>query len=494
MNRLITRLVAYAALGAAVSSPLHAQQSYGTTDFEATGSAAAHEIFLRGLLQLHNFEYEDARDSFLAAQAEDRDFVMAYWGEALTYEHPLWGQYDTEASRAALAKLGATPEARVVKAQTEREQAYVDSVNVLFGEGSQQERELQYSAALRKIYERYPDDVDAAALYALSILTTSHGGRDFTLYMRAGAITEDILRKHPRHPGALHYNIHSFDDPIHAPLGLNAANVYADVAPSAVHALHMGSHIYFALGMWELGSQRNLRAFNEAVARQPSPDSQYGGQAYHSLTWLIYSLTQAGKHAEAAEKLGLIEAQLARYGGPVNARNFISARAGFVVDTQDWDGRFAKIEVDYTGLDPVTIATDQYVRGVRALKHSETPAAEAALRHIGGEEPVSSGNRRDRVPRLLHLALAAQLSLEAGRTQAAIATLREAAELEASVPPDYGPAVPVQPIAELLGDVYRSLGQTELARAAYERSLAAYVGRERSIKGLAAVNGATWPR
>ncbi|HSG63745.1 MAG TPA: hypothetical protein VLD39_02050, partial [Gammaproteobacteria bacterium] len=476
---------------AALSSPVRAQESYGTTDFEATGSAAAHAIFLRGLLQLHNFEYEDARDSFLAAQAEDRDFVMAYWGEALTHEHPLWGQYDTDASRAALGKLGATPDARVAKARTEREKAYIDSVNVLFGEGSQQERELRYSAALKEIYERYPEDLDAAALYALSILTTSHGGRDFMLYMRAGAITEDILRKHPRHPGALHYNIHSFDDPTHAPLGLNAANVYADVAPSAVHALHMGSHIYFALGMWELGSQRNLRAFKEAVARQPSPDSQYGGQAYHSLTWLIYSLTQEGKHAEAAEKLGLIEAQLARYGGPGNARNFINARAGYVVDTQDWGGRFAKIEVDYTGLDPITIATDQYIRGVRALRHSETPAAEQALRRIGGEAPAGSGSRRDMVPRLLQLALAAQINLEAGRTQAAIATLREAAELEASVPPDYGPAVPVQPIAELLGDVYSSLGEMELAKAAYEQSLAAYVGRERSLKGLAAVGETT---
>lgn len=461
-----------------------AQATYGHTDFQASGSRAAQEIFVKGLLQLHNFEYDDARASFLAAQDEDPDFVMAYWGEALTHEHPLWDAYDTNASRAALAKLAATAEGRVAKAPTAREKAYIDSVNVLFGEGTQDERELRYADALAKIHADYPEDLDAAALYALALLTTSHGGRDFSIYMRAGAVTEEILDKDPLHPGALHYNIHSYDDPIHAPLGLRAADAYVEVAPSAVHALHMGSHIYFALGMWELGSERNQRAFEEAIARQESPDAQYGGQAYHSLTWLIYSLTQQGKHAEAQERLELIEEQLKRYGGPMNTRNFINARASYIVDTQDWDSRFADVEVDYRGQNAVTIATDQYVAGVRALRHGDAAAAKVALAQIGGEEPMSSGNRQEMVPRLLHLGLAAQIELDAGRTEQAVSLLEEAVALEASVPPEYGPAVPVQPMGELLADVYRSLGETELAKTHYESALAAYVGRERSLQGL----------
>ncbi|MEE3197105.1 MAG: hypothetical protein VX225_01455, partial [Pseudomonadota bacterium] len=215
--------------------PLSAEEEYGHTEFQASGSREGHQLFLKGLLQLHNFEYEDARDTFLEVQRIDPQFIMAYWGEALTYEHPLWGQFDTEASRSALAKLGATPEKRVATAPTEREKAYLRSVNILFGEGSQEEREIAYSSALEEIYRQYPDDIDAAALHALSLLNISHDGRDFSLYMRAGAITEEILDRNPRHPGALHYNIHSFDDPIHAPLGLKAADAYAVVAPSAVH-------------------------------------------------------------------------------------------------------------------------------------------------------------------------------------------------------------------------------------------------------------------
>ena len=303
--------------------------------------------------------------------------------------------------------------------------------------------------------------------------------------MRAGAITEDILAKNPRHPGALHYNIHSYDDPIHAPLGLRAAEVYADVAPSAVHALHMGSHIDFAHGMWELGLERNLRAFNEAISRQPTPDSEYGNQAYHSLTWLVYGYAQHGMHDKAAEMLALIESQIDRYDGAAHRRNFINARAGYLVDTQDWDGHFAKIEVDYDGMSPGVVATDQYIQGVLALKRGDVRAAQDALAKIGGDKPASSGSRRAMVPRLLHLGLAAQIDLDAGRTEQGLALLEEAVELEASVPPEYGPAVPAQPMAELLGDVYVSLGDHARAREAYELSLASYVGRERSLHGLA---------
>ena len=136
-------------------------------------------------------------------------------------------------------------------------------------------------------------------------------------------------------------------------------------------------------------------------------------------------------------------------------------------------------------MNAATVATEQYVRGVRALKRGDSSRAEAALAKIGGDEPVSSGSRRAMVPRLLHLGLAAQIDLDAGRTEQALSKLDEAVELEASVPPEYGPAVPAQPMAELLGDVHLSLGDHARAAKAYELSLASYVGRERSLQGLA---------
>jgi hypothetical protein len=197
-----------------------------------------------------------------------------------------------------------------------------------------------------------------------------------------------------------------------------------------------------------------------------------------------YSLTQEGKLDEARETLGLIKDQVLRVDGHMSTRNFVNAHSGYIVDTEDWASRFAMIEVDYEGLDPVTIATDQYVQGVRALEHSELPRAEEALARIGGDKLMSAGNRRDMAPRLHYLGLAAQIDLDAGRTEQALARLREAAELESSVPPEYGPAVPVQPMAELLGDVYLSAGKPELASKSYEQSLKGYVGHARSLRGL----------
>jgi tetratricopeptide (TPR) repeat protein len=270
--KALLSLIAVAGLGiagSAVAADARDYQIYGSTDFPTSGSPEAHEVFIIGLLQLHNFEFDDARASFQAAKELDPNFGMAYWGEALSYEHMLWSRYNTEASRAVLDSLGSSHAQRAEFFPTEREEDYLRSIEILFDEGTQEEREIAYSAALEEMYRKYPDDLDAAALYAVSLITTSHGGRDYSRYMRAGAITEDILDSNPRHPGALHYQIHSYDDPVHAPLGLRAAKVYSEVAPSAVHALHMGSHIYFALGMWEQGLDRNIRSYEEAIARIP---------------------------------------------------------------------------------------------------------------------------------------------------------------------------------------------------------------------------------
>ena len=473
-----------------LSAAGHAQQNYGMTEFEASGSAEAQPVFLRGLLQLHNFEYPDARASFQEALTIDPEFTMAYWGEALTHDHPLWRQRYVEQSRAVLQRLGPTPEARAQRMKTQREKDYLATIEILFGEGTQQERDWGYSEALKALHGLYPDDLDAAAFYALSILVES-GARDYSKYMRAGAIAEGILDRNPLHPGALHYSIHSYDDPIHAPLGLRAARDYVKVAPSAVHALHMGSHIYFALGMWEEGTDRNIRSFEEAVARQASPDDPYDGQAYHALTWLIYSLTQQGYRERARERLAMIEKQVQRYGedNPFHRGHYVTARASYIVDTQEWDSDYADVEIDHDGLNPFYVATDYYVQGLVALNRGDIKGAQTVLAEMGGAAQPTGNN--DRVsadmaaaPRLLHLALNGQIEFASGNTDRALALIEEATDLEGELPADYGPAVPVQPMAELLADTYLTLGNREMAQKHYELSLRNAVGRERSLVGL----------
>ena len=462
-----------------------AQENYGVTEFEATGAAEAQPAFLRGLLQLHNFEYPDARASFQEALAIDPDFGMAYWGEALSYEHGFWRRHDLEQSRAVLQRLGPTPEARAARMQTQREKDYLATIEILFGEGTQDERIRAYLGALEALHEKYPDDLDAAAFHALYILVEA-GGRDYAKYMRAGAIAEEILDVNPLHPGALHYAIHSYDDPIHAPLGLRMARDYFRVAPSAVHALHMGSHIYFALGMWEEGTDRNIRSFEEAVARQASPDDPYGGQAYHALTWLIYSLTQQGHRDRARERLALIEKQVERFGddSPAHRGNYVAARASYIVDTQEWDNYYADVEIDHAGLNPYFVATDYYVQGLVALNRGDLEGARAALASMGGDEPVMGNGDNAASPHLLRLALEGQIEMASDNSDRALALIQRATDLESELAVDYGPAVPVQPMAELLADTYLALGDRAMAQQYYELSLRNAVGRERSLTGL----------
>ena len=144
------------------------------------------------------------------------------------------------------------------------------------------------------MHDKYPADDEVTSFYALAILGTSHGGRDFSIYMRAAALVEQVYAKNPQHPGAAHYLIHAYDDPVHAPLGLRYADAYSKIAPSASHALHMPSHIYVAMGMWDEAAAINERSVKAADARREAKKLDVDQRGFHALLWLVYSLHAAG--------------------------------------------------------------------------------------------------------------------------------------------------------------------------------------------------------
>ncbi len=261
--------------------------STGDVSFANSGAPAAQRAFLAGLAQLHNFEYDSAAAHFREAERVDPGFAMAYWGEAMTYNHPVWMQQDRAAAVRVLDRLGETEPVRLAKAPTEREKDYLRAVDILYGAGDKAARDVAYSDAMADLHGKYPDDPDAAAFYALSLLGTAHGGRDFATYMRAAAVLEPVFRAYPRHPGAAHYLIHSYDDPIHAPLGLPAARAYSTIAPSAAHAQHMCSHIFVAMGMWDdvvSANEAAVRVVDAARAAKGQPPGACG----HYNFWLEY--------------------------------------------------------------------------------------------------------------------------------------------------------------------------------------------------------------
>src|ERR1700747_3490353 len=195
MKRLLTPLlflIPYITL--AQSAP--PTTTVGEGSFPHSGCAAAQSDFLHGLAHLHNFEYEDAAKHFRRAEELDPNFVMAYWGEAMSKNHGVWHDQDRHAARAAIEKLAPTPEERQAKAPTPREKQYLAAVEILYGEGSKDDRDQKYQAAMAQLHQNFPDDIDATAFYALSILSSAEHGRDFATYMRAAAVLEEVFPQH----------------------------------------------------------------------------------------------------------------------------------------------------------------------------------------------------------------------------------------------------------------------------------------------------------
>jgi len=471
-----------------VSTPA-AAQDYGETSFENSGAEEAQDAFLNGLLLLHSFEYPEARALFQEAQSIDSDFAMAVWGEAMTHNHPIWMEQDRDAALEALAKLGDTPEAQLDAAPTERERHYLRTLHVLYGAdtpepASKEDRDDQYAEALADLADAYPDDLDAQAFHALSILGTAHEGREFSVYMRSAAVAEEVFDANPRHPGAAHYLIHAYDDPVHAPLGLRPARIYADIAPKASHALHMPSHIFFALGMWDRGAASNVDSYEAERDQAAQNDANLGGGGYHALHWLAYARIQQGRYEEALEVTNRAIRHVEDAEGPSTGyeRYMMSAYpASYVVETKQWEALAnfpINLSDDYSDRQ---IATVRSVQGMAALSKGDRPAAEQY--HDQAKEAADEDGREP--THIPALQLRGLLELDAGNTDAALSTLAEAAEREDAMPLSFGPAWPLKPAHELYGETLLSLDRAEEAQKQFQRSLKRYPNRALSLLGLA---------
>ena len=450
----------------------------GRIVFPTSGPAEAQKHFDRGVLFLHSFEYREAREQFLAAQKMAPSFAMAYWGEAMTYNEPIWFAQDLNSARSALKRLPA-------EAPTERERAYLAAVEVLYGDGKKEDRDFEYATAMRRLQEKYPDDHEAAAFYALSLIGTCHRGRDFRTYMKAAAIAEAILEKNPEHPGALHYAIHAYDDPIHAPLGLRAARVYAKVAPSAAHAQHMPSHIFFAMGMWDEAARSNEAAWKASQNRQPT---ESGG--YHALWWLQYAYLQQGRFADAGRVLEAVEKMVAAEPSPLLRFHLIQMRAMYSIET----GEPHKGGIDTSGLDLPARAAHLFAAGSDALNRDRREDAENSLAGLRSMKPsaLSHDSHHGHIypgdvqaAHIMENQLAALLLMADGKSREAIELMKEAVAAEDGAPYEFGPPIPPKPAHELLGEILLSLGRPDLARVQFELALLRAPKRALSLLGLA---------
>ncbi|HUR83108.1 MAG TPA: hypothetical protein VM733_20295 [Thermoanaerobaculia bacterium] len=472
--------------------PLVAQNDVGEVAFANSGAAEAQAPFRRGLALLHNFEYPFAAEEFRKAQQIDPSFAMAYWGEAMTYTHPIWFQQDANAARAVLDRLGKTPEERLSKAKTEREKDYLRAVEVLYGDGAKNDRDFRYADAMSALHAKYPDDVDAAAFHALAILGTAHQGRDFATYMRAAAILEEVLPAHPDHPGVLHYLIHSYDDPMHAPLGLRAARRYGAVAPNAGHALHMTSHIFVAMGMWDDVIDANRRAI-DVVNRQRAARKQQPADCGHYPTWLHYAYLQKNDRDAARKALDACRASALER--PFESAGAADSKRGRVTEYADMRAHHAAagLPLDGSVAIPEELVDARYTSAYADVLAAPDPkslqAAVTRVRALHANVVASKKNDDNPSERLradVMLQESEALLLAAsGKRAEAIALLEKARRTEESMPFDFGPPPVAKPATELLGDQLLNAGRAAEAEAAYRAALARMPGRRLLLTAIA---------
>jgi len=456
----------------------------GRIDFPTSESGAAQEAFLKGVLLLHNFEYEDAAGAFRNAHGIEPTFGMAYWGEAMTFNHSLWAEQDLDAAEAALNALAPSAEERSQYFPTEKEKAFQHAVETLYGNTeasagkSKEDRDDLYMEEMRRMYAAYPEDDEVTAFYALSILGTAHEGRDFATYMRAAAIAFQVWDRNRLHPGAAHYLIHSFDDPVHAPLGLPMARAYSEIAPAAAHAQHMTSHIFVALGMWDDVVRANVIADsvqNTRFAERGRRPNVCG----HYTFWLEYGYLEQGRVDDARAILDACYARMSDEPQMGERSYFGSMLARYIVDTEDYDSA-EHYTFDF-GDDRNSGSRDYHFGQAYAASQSGR-IGEASAHQIQIIEHARDG---DKIAPVLSAEIDGILALHHGEIDRALEILSGAAESEASLPFEYGPPDPAKPAYELLGESLVELGRHQQANEAFRTQLKRTINRTASLAGLA---------
>lgn len=480
--------------GAAPAQPAPTP-SLGQIAFANSGSAQAQAAFQRGVGLLHNFEYPRAIAAFQEAQKADPDFALAYWGEAMAHNHPVWMEQDAQKGRAALAGLGATRSERLAKARSDRERGLLEAVEALYGEGGKEQRDHAYSRRMETLFKAYPQDVDLASFYALSLLGLAHRGRDYGLYMRAAGILEEFHPRHPRHPGVLHYLIHSYDDPTHAPLGLRAARLYGAVAPDAPHAIHMTSHIFIAMGDWKQTIAANEAAI-AALTRLRSAEGRPAPTCGHGLEWLNYAYYQVGR-PERSEAIRTAcrpaaAAELAQ-GTATNihgqGRSYADMWVRRIVEAASPPSD-APLSPD-AARHPDEAFTFAY--GTLLLARGNPAglaAASARLRQAAAASSAGTAHPLTHKRREIVFAQAEGLQeIASGRREQGLAALRRAVELERGTAPDFGPPMIEKPSFELLAEELLAAGRPAEAAEAFRQALEMAPGRRLSQTGLRLAQG-----
>jgi hypothetical protein len=455
----------------------HAVAGLGTVDFPTSCNAAAQKLISRGAALLHSFGYEEARITFNDAAKADPTCAMAYWGVARTWYHPIWAPPSPDELKQGAAALD-----RAINAKTDRERDYINALAVFYKDWQTVDhvtRAKNYEKALAQVCERHPSDDEAAIFHALQLVAIGYldpTDKTYQWQKKGSDILNQLLLRHPDHPGVAHYIIHSVDYPSLAGLGLNAARAYATIAPDSPHALHMPSHIFTRLGQWDDSIASNTASAKSAIAKAQRLHGGGGGfDQLHAIDYLIYAYLQQAKDTSARKALAdmenitrLDEAQFAA------AYAFAASPARWALERHDWKAaaaleikpawfpwsRFRNVE-----------ALVHYARAIGAARAGDVVAARRSNDEIAAIRKAIPATRDYDWSGSIGAQWEAATALIAwaeGKKDEGLRLLRTAADHEDAV--DKHPVTPgaLLPVREILADLLLENGAAPEALREYE--------------------------
>src|SRR6266403_592090 len=458
-------------------------EKLGVVSFPTSCSATVQKQFERAVSLLHSFAYSAAEKSFRDVANADPKCAMAHWGIAMTYFHPLWppplpeenvarGREEIERAR----QLGGS----------DRERGFVDALRFIYAQDSRSysDRADRYTAAMGKLAERNPDDVECQVFYALALLATApptdstHANQK-----KAAALLEPLFKKYPQHPGIPHYLIHAYDNAEMASRGVEAARVYAQIAPSAPHALHMPSHIYTRLGMWQESIASNM------AARKAAHEQGDIGEELHAMDYLTYANLQLGRDQDVARILDDLRKMTnlsPKYFKVAYAASAMPAR--YAIERRQWN--------EATRLAPMADALPQasaitaWSRAIGFARNKQASAArdEAAKLTTAYEQMRAAGDEywATQIHVQFNSALA-WINYAEGKTDEAVKLMRDAADEEDAV--EKLPVTPgaIVPAREQLGDLPLETGDAKAAVKEFNSAFAQAPRRRGTLMGMARV-------
>ena len=487
MKNLITLVFSMCLLGAFSTSAFSADlEQIGTFEFPTSASGEAQRHFTLGVGYLHSFGWKQARTEFRKAQEIDPDFALAYWGESLTYNHPLIPVLqDPDSPQDTLNRLGSTSEERLSKAPTNREKGFLRAAEAFaFTEGSLGDKRLAWMYAMLDLYEEFPEDREVIAFTAVAMLSGATVSKDnrvlnnfltesgTEISMQAGAMAMDIFRENPNHPGAAHYIIHSFDHPTYAPLALSAAEKYASIAPAVSHARHMPTHIFIQHGMWDRVAEWNDSAFLAGWDLWEPGDA--AGDQNHSSDWGQYGDLQRGNFDRSEMWINRANDVLSNNPGDGRSTGTLKTmKARHIIETENWE--------TYELTDSLN-SDELLALGLSAANLGDLDLAQAVADRL---EDLSSQSPSNTTLNLISMEISALTMFKKGQEEEAVALLMEAVSVAENQSPPRGAASPLKPVHELAGDLLLAMGSHDKAAELYETSLGRMANRPRALLGAA---------